>query len=157
LTTESGSLARIGPAGGRVKQDIIPDPPHPRDGRKDGVLPVTLIDVGDEFAITYEHDDDDDGWMYVHKALEGFVHAVHRDGDDLVVLVVENSWRDPKDYRFFVYKPEVWETCEWDSYDEGWRDRQADEGWDEGSRFGSTKAEYKGEENVPTEWWVIKD
>ncbi len=162
MTTEEdlgGVLARIGPAGPRVKQDIIPDPPHPRDGRKSGEYPITLIDVGDEFAITYEHDDDGDGWMYIHKALEGFVHAVHRDGDDLFVLVVENSWRDPANYRFFVYKPEVWSTCEWYDYDEGWRDRQKDDdaGWFEGWQVGDTKAIYTGEENVPTEWWVIKD
>ena len=160
MTTEEdlgGVLARIGPAGPRVKQDIIPDPPHPRDGRKNGMHPVTLIDVGDEFALCYEHDDDGDGWMYTHKAFEGHVHAVHRHGGELFVLVRDN-YCDPADQSFYVYHPNRFGDCGWFEYEDGWRDDWAPEGDDKaGESFGSPVARHKGEENVPTEWWVIKD
>ena len=160
MTTESGSLARIGPAGPRVKQDIIPDPPHPRDEREQGWQPIDLVDVGDEFALCYEYDDDGDGWMYTHKAFEGWVHAVHRDGGDLVVMTRDN-YCDPADQSFYVYNPNRFESCNWNEYDEGWRDEWVPENGEHGENggkwFGSPVAHYKGEENVPTEWWVIKD
>lgn len=159
MTTEDGVLARIGPASITPAQtEPIEDKPmHPRDERENGRHDIDQVDVGDEFALCYEHDDDGDGWFYTHKAFEGHVHAVHRDGRELFVLV-RDDYCDPADQSFYVYHPHHFGDCEWNEYDDGWRDDWAPEDDDKaGLSFGSPIARYKGEENVPTEWWVIKD
>lgn len=152
-------LARIGPASiTPAPADPIEDKTrHPRDKRENGWHPIALVDVGDEFALCYEHDDDGDGWTSTHKAFEGWVHAVHRDGVDLFVMT-RDKYRDPADQSFYVYKPNPFHSCNWSDYDDGWRDEWAPECDDKaGFRFGSPVAHYKGEENVPTEWWVTQD
>ena len=159
MTTEDGVLARIGPASITPAQtEPIEDKPmHPRDERENGWHPIDLVDVGDEFALCYELDELGDGYMYTQKTFEGHVHAVHRDGGELFVLVRDDCC-DPSDQTFYVYKPNRFISCDWNHYDDGWRDEWAPECDDKaGESFGSPVAACKGEKNVPTEWWVIKD
>ena len=65
----------------------------------------------------------------------------------------------PPTSRFYVYHPRSLRCIvRWFEYEDGWRDDWAPEGDDKaGESFGSPVARHKGEENVPTEWWVIKD
>ena len=152
-------LARIGPAKiTRPQADPIEDKTgHPRDRRENGWQPLEQVDIGDEFALCYQYDDDHDGHMYTHKAFEGYVHDVYHDGVDLFVLVRDNCC-DPADQWFYVYRVTKFCSCNWNKYDDGWRDEWDPECDDKaGESFGSPIACYKGEKNVSTKWMVTND
>lgn len=150
-------LARIGPASITPAEPTEDKTGHPRDRRKNGPQCIDQIDIDDEFALCYEHDDDGDGWMYTHKAFRGHVHDVYREGVELFVLV-RDDYCDPADQSFYVYQPNCFGDCEWNDYDDGWRDEWEPECDDKaGFSFGSPIARYKGEKNVPTKWWVAND